>query len=232
MSRNLRSLLPYILASLGLFITFFWERMPLFEWQISDVATDLPSTYDVSIEPSPWTAYIGDSLDDGLYISREISVESAGKSCREEDFNFVVRAPQNNKALETALNFNNLENLLWLEQWSAIEILICIIYVWLFTIWYEGPSGIGYAAVYTGIAGCIYFLGSQIARAFGSHRLLAYGYGVLDCYGTVTFNAALSKIHYEMLIVLLAFVLLELGAFGVMFHQIKNAVIERKEGSR
>jgi hypothetical protein len=205
--------------------------MPLFEWQISDVATDFPSTYDMRVEPSPWTAYLGDSLDDSLYISREISVESDGKSCREKDFNFVVRRPQNDKALETALNVN-IENLLWLEQWSVIGILICVIHIWLFTIWYEGLSGIGYAAVYTGIAGGIYFLGSQIARAFGSHRLLAYGYGVLDCYGTVTFNAVLSKIHYEMLIVLLAFVLLELGAFGVMFHQIINAVIERKKVPR
>ncbi len=49
-----------------------------------------------------------------------------------------------------------------------------------------------------------------------------------DCYsGTVTFNVALSKVHYEMPILLFAGILLELGALGIMVRQIIKAIIER-----
>jgi len=202
--------------------------MPLFEWRISEIVTDFPSTYDVSIKSSPWTAYLGDSLDDGLYVFHQVSVEMDGKLCRAEDFNFVVRRSRNDKALEQALNVN-IKNLLWLNEWSAIEVLLSVIYIWLFTIWYERYSGCGYAVVYTVIAGCIYFLGSQVVRLLrGPLRPLTYDFGALDCRGTATFSAGLSKVHYETPIVLFVVILLELGALGVMLYPVVKAIIERK----
>jgi len=46
------------------------------------------------------------------------------------------------------------------------------------------------------------------------------------------FNAELSKIHYETLLVLFAALLAEVGAIVVMLRQIIKAIMQRKESSK
>jgi len=113
----------------------------------------------------------------------------------------------------------------------VLEISLAGIYIWWFTIWYKRPiwKALVLAVVFTGVAVFIFIVLTQIVRPF----LWRVGaspeyFGTLDCYsGTVTFNVALSKVHYEMPILLFAGILLELGALGIMVRQIIKAIIER-----
>ena len=114
-----RALLPSILASLGSVIILLAARMSLFEWQISEIVTDFPSTYEVHMQPSPWTARLGDSLNDSLYISLgNIYVTKDGTSCRPDNLSFVVRRSKNDETLERiSLNFTE-KNSQWLHVWG------------------------------------------------------------------------------------------------------------------
>ena len=63
-------------------------------------------------------------------------------------------------------------------------------------------------------------------------RILVPETGVFVCrpwlHGTVTFNARLSKVHYETPFVLFVSIAAELGALGIMLHQVIRAVIKRR----
>jgi hypothetical protein len=229
----LRSLLPSILASLGFVIISLAKSMTLFEWKISEIATDFPPTYQVHILPSPWTTRVGDSLDDDLYISfGRVYVSTEGASCRSEDLNFIIRRSQKDEALErVALNFTE-QNSQWLYEWGARVIILSGIYIWWFTIFYERRS-IFLALLFSVIAGVFYVTLTQIVRPLLPRVVPLEYLGTLECYrGTVTFNAGLSKIHFETVLVFFAGILLELGAVGIMVRQIIKAVIERKESSK
>ncbi len=224
-----RSLLPSILISLGSFIILLATSMPLFEWQINEIVTDFPETYEVHILPSPWTTRFGDSLNNSSYISLgNIYVSKNGSSCSHEDLNFVVRRSKNDEALErVSLKFTE-KNSQWLYVLGAWIIILSIVYIWWFTIFYEHRSVL-LAVIFTVIAGVFYVELIQIVRPL-LPRIVPLEYlGALDCYhGTVTFNARLAKVHYETLIVFFAGILLEVGALGLMVRQIIKAFIERK----
>jgi len=222
-----RSLVPLILASLGFVIIRFVLNMPLLEWQVSEIVTDFPSTYQVEISPSPWEGSLGDALGDGSYILQKIRVIGNGAFCRKENLKFVVRRSQNDVIVERVLNAN-LKNYSWLLAWSMIELILSGMYIWWFIVEYRHGSAFQ-DVIFMGIAGFIYVFLILISRVLG-HQL---GYvGISDCSGTVTLNASLSKVHYETLIVLSVCILSELGALGVMLGQIKRAVIERKESAK
>jgi hypothetical protein len=225
-----RSLLPFALAILGFALILSTINMPLFTWQISEIVTDFPATYDVRITPSPWTAHLGDSLDDGSFVFIKIYIQREKSPCREENLSFIVRRSQKDEALEQVLNFDQ-ENTLWPLQLSIVNIILSVVYIWWFTIWREHRS-VFLAVIFTMISGCIFVYLTQIMKGFaGPLNHIAY-FGTIDCYGTVTFNAALSEVHYETLFVLFVATAIELGALGVMLRQIVKAVIERKEASK
>lgn len=222
-----RSLTPFILAVFGFAAILSVINMPLFKWQISEIVTDFPSTYDVSITPSPWTAYLGDSLDDSSYILSRVFVKREKNGCREENLNLIVRYSQKDKMLERALNFNQ-ENVLWPIALSVVNIILSVVYIWWFTIWHEHRS-VFLAVIFTMASGCIFVSLTQIMRGFAGPLNHVSYFGTTDCYGAITFNAALSDIYYGTLLVLFTGILLELGALGVMVRQIVRAVRERKK---
>jgi hypothetical protein len=91
-----RSLLPNILASLGLFFISLAPMLPLFEWKISKEVANFPSTHKVYFSPSPWITKLGESLDDNWYIFRkQVFISDNGSFCvNAENFNLsVVRLP-------------------------------------------------------------------------------------------------------------------------------------------
>lgn len=235
MLQNFRGLVPFILASLGFTLIALAINMPLFEWQVSEIVTDLPS--EVHINPS-WTTKLGDSLEsgsynasDGSYIFDQVLVPKNGNSCSPEQLTSVVRRSRSDEMLERiALNVNQ-RIVLWLTGLTrtgqitmGVLLFLCGIYIWWFTIWYN--RSITEAFIPTVVA--VILLGFLI----NVWRILVPETGVFVCrpwlHGTVTFNAKLSKVHYETLVVLLTGILLELGALGVMLRQIIKAVVERK----
>jgi len=228
-----RALLPSSLASLGFIIILLALKMPLFEWQISEIVTDFPSAYEIHIQPSPWSARLGDSLNDSLYISLgNVYVTKDGISCSHENLNFLVRRSQSDETLERiSLNLTE-KNGRWLYVWGARIIILSGIYIWWFTIFYQRRS-IFLAFLFTIIAGVFYVWLTQIVRPLLPRVVPLEYLGGLDCYhGTVTFNARLLKIHYETLIVFVSGILLELGALGIILRQIMKAIIERKDSSK
>ncbi len=230
----LRNFIPFLVASLGFTLVAFALNMPLFEWQISEIVTDFPPTYEFHIYSSPWTAHLGDSLDDGFYILHGgVWVRRDEGFCRSEYLNFIVERSQNDKTLERVLNIKSTTKPL-LFAWVSIEVVLSVIYIALFVLEYKHGSNIQ-AIVFMGIAGFICVFLILVMRLFGSFPYYFFGNGFdsgVDCYGTITFNAVLSKAHYETLLVFGAGILAELGALGIMLHQIRRAVNEGKESSK
>ncbi len=218
-----RNLLLAILASIGSIIAVLATALPLFEWQITGSTADFPPAYEIRIQPSPWVARLGDSLDHGLYVSfGKVYVLKDGRDCRHQDVNIVIKRSQTDETLETvALNSN--KNISWLLDWNWIAIVLSIIYIWWFTIWYKRP--IWEAAVFTVVLAVSYYELTQIVRLV----LPRLGHlGTLECdRGTVTLDVKLARVHYEMPIVFLGGIFVELGALGVMARQIIKALIEK-----
>ena len=79
---------------------FYAAINPLFEWQISEVVTDFPASYEVEILHSPWRAYLGDSLSDHSDVFENISVSENGRRCPESDLNLVVNRSQSDELIE------------------------------------------------------------------------------------------------------------------------------------
>jgi hypothetical protein len=224
-----RSLLPFILASLGHVIVLLAtsSARPLFEWQINDISTNFPAAYEIHVSPHLLTTSIGASLNDISYRGK-VYVSKDGEVCRSEDLKFDARRSESNESLELALL--NIDEKLF--AWSAIEIYLCGIYIWLSTIWNRRP--IWEAFISTVLAGFIFILLTQAVRPYLYKVGPPFEYfGNLACYrGMVTFNVVLSKVHYETPVLLLVGILLELGAIGLILRQIMKAIIQRKESSK
>jgi hypothetical protein len=226
-----RSLLPFLLASLAFTLVALAVTMPLFEWEISDVVTDFPPNYDVHVYPSPWRAYLGDSLDASLHsFPGGFRIRRDGEFCRTGDLNIAVVRSQNDETLERMLNFKP-QTKLWLFAWISIEVVLSVVYIVLYILEYQHGSNMQ-AIFLMGIAGFICVFLILIMRLFGS---LPYYFFPDDfdsgvaCYGTITFHAVLSKVHYETLLVLGAGILAEVGALGIVLRQIRRAISEGKE---
>lgn len=201
-----RSLIPSVLISLGYALFFSVSSMPIFDWRISELTSDLPPTYDIYLQPMPLVTRAGESLDQNISVlSQKISVLKNGEKCRLEDLNFVVKRTQRDKTLErVVLNLN--KNSPTLIEWVFISLILSIIYIWWFAIWYKRPlwAAIGFAIVFTLIIG-ISFLGlTQILRILLPRVAPLGASGILDCHDvTITLLASLSGVHYDTLIVFL-----------------------------
>jgi hypothetical protein len=202
----------------------------MFEWQINETVTNFSSDYQVHIVPSPWITRLNDSLDDKSYISLgKIYVSKDGISCSDEDLNFIVRRSQSDETLEYRVQRLTEKKSPWLYLWGARLMILTVIYIWWSTIFNQRRSVLN-AIIFTVIIGIFYVGLTQVVRPL-LPRIVDFHYlGSLDCdQGTITFNAGLSRIHYETLIVFFVGILLELGAIGVMVQQIIRAVMGRKK---
>jgi hypothetical protein len=236
--RSLRSLLPFILAIIGFTLIALVINMPVFEWQISDIATDLPAGVQIN---SSWTTKFGDSLmdgsynaNDGSYIFHQVLFSSNGNSCSAEQLTSVVKRSQSDETLEQmALNVNH-EIVLWMTGLTqtgqitmTVFLFLCGVYIWWFTISDNRP--IAEALILTVIA--VVLLGLLI----NVWRILVPETGVFVCrpwiHGSVTFNAKLSKVHYETLIVLFIGIVAELGAVGVMLHKVVQVIFQKNKAT-
>jgi len=144
----------------------------------------------------------------------------------------IIKRSQNDEALERVLNIKSTTKPL-LFGWVSIEVILSIIYIVVFVLEYKHGSDLQ-AIVFMGIAGFICIFLILVMRLFGSFPYYFFGNGFgsgVDCYGTITFNAVLSKAHYETLFVFWTGILAELGALGIMLHQIRRAIREGKGSS-
>lgn len=229
MLRNLRSILPFILASLGFTLIALAINMPLFEWQISEFVTDLPP--EVHISPS-WTTRSGESFESDSYVLNQVvMILKNGNSCSPKQLTHVVRRSRNDERLEQIALDVNQRITRWLTGQSftgqitmAVILLLCVLYIWWFTTWHNHPFS---EAIVSTVVAVI-----MLAILINVWRILVPEIGVFVCRpelrGTVSLAARLSKIYYETPIIMLTGILLECGAIIIMVYQIRQAIIDRK----
>jgi len=203
----LRSFIPLLLASLGFILFGLVIEMPLFEWQISEMATDSPQ--DVDFNSSLWITKLGDSLVDVLYCQN---------STNRENLDPVVRRSWSEETLERVIRNINRNIFPWL--WFLL--LLSNIYIWWFAIYHKHSSTEAFISTVVAVIFLCILLSST---RFFYPDIVSW-----ECLeGIVTFDAKLSKIHYETLLVLFASFLAQAGAVGMILRQIIRAIMQRKE---
>ena len=221
-----KSVIPNILVSIGYILILLGISRPFLEWQIRDLVTDFPSTYKVNVSSNSLKTRLGEALQQTKDLGR-VDVINGETSCF-LNLRFDGMRARDGEELEQALAkyFSN-KNITSLVGWVLAGFYLSIIYIWLFTIFYKRP--VWEAAVFTVLAGFIFILLTQIVRPF----LWTIGstfdhFEGIPCYpGSATFTIALSKIHYETLIALLAGIVAELVACIMMIQSIMNWIVER-----
>jgi hypothetical protein len=203
--------------------------MPLFEWQLSEIVTDLPPEF--IINPS-WTTRFGDSLESDSYILNHVVMQKNGNSCSPGQLTYAVKRSRSDEKLEQIALVVNQRVTRWLTGLSfagqstmAVILLLCGMYVWWFTILHNRPFS--EAIVATAVGGII------LALLINVWRVLVPEIGVFMCRpelrGAVSFHASLSKVHYQTLLALFGGICAELGALAVMLHQVTRIIFERNE---
>lgn len=224
-----RGLFPFILTSIGFTLIALATTMPLFEWRISEISTDIPS--DVQINPS-WTTKLGDSLESDAYILHQVVILKNGNNCSPKQLSYVIRRSQSDETIERIALMVSRGVIQWLTGLTqtgqitiAVLLVLCGVYIWLFAIRHNRPIT---EAIITIIVAVI-LLGFLI----NVWRVLAPSIGNFACLpdvnGTLTLNASLAKTYYETLAVLCSGVFLELGALGMIVRQTIKSVVERKQ---
>ena len=223
-----RSVLPFVLVCLGFTLVAVSTNMPLLDWQISEVVTDFPS--EIQINPSPWTTRLGQTLsaDWSSAIFYNVYVLRSGNKCLPKILDTDVnRSRFADRVEELSLSINGSFLLVnWVGFVSTL--FLCGVYIWWFTIWYKRP--IAEAINYTVIAVMLFFFLIDVWRPLGAK--VGPPFLCSDYQGTITFNARVSRLHFETLVVLFAGIFAELGAIGMMARQIIKAIIERKSSAR
>ena len=185
---------------------------------------------EVVVPPSPWTARLGDSLNDSSYVFGEVAVTRDGKGCRKDNLNFLVRRSRKDESWDQ-IWLNIYQNTSWLSGWSWLEVFLSAMYIFWFTLWYKQGKAF-LAFILTGIALWLFGNLTQVLRMVAPFNFSHY-FGTVACSpGMVTLSAKLLKVHYETQLILLLAILAELGALGMMLRQIIKAIIQRKESSK
>lgn len=224
----LRSLAPFLLASLGFTLIALVLIMPLFEWQISEVNTDLPLEFQINLS---WTTKPGESLESNLYILKQVILRKDGNSCSPEHLTYVVNRSQSDETLEQiALNVNQrvtrwLTGLTFTGQSAmAVILLLCGTYIWWFAFLHNRPFP--ETIMFTVVAILL------LAVLINVWRILTPENGVVVClpemHGRLSFHATLSKVHYETLIILFMGFCAEIGALVIILRQIIKFANEGK----
>jgi hypothetical protein len=189
--------------------------MPLFTWQLSEIATDFSSPCDFKLPSSPWTTRWGESLD------------LSGRPYHLENLTVVVRRSQSDEALDRA-SLALYNNTSWLFMWSLIEVVMSIGCIWWFLLQdKQNRASHTITAVFlTGLAVFICFLLSQVHIVSFAGPAVGWApyYIGENCQGTITFSASLLKTHYQTPAILFAGLLMEFGALGMMFVILKKSL--------
>lgn len=198
-----RSIIPFILVCLGFTLFMFARDMLLFDWEISDAEGSFPN---LQIKPSLLTTRLGESVS---YV------------CSPGDGESVVRLSQSDELLERISIYSHQKIFPWLWGLSLLLLFLSAIYIWWFAIWYKHPTS--EAIIFTVLI-LVMFCWLQIDVWHPLSARVA-----LSFLCPSVFNAKLSKIHYEMPVVLFTGIGLELGAVALVLRQIMRAKMQRKE---
>jgi hypothetical protein len=202
--------------------------MPLFEWRVGSLTENYPSDYEVHLIPSPWVTRLGESLVDKPYISRKVFISVDQRTCWiEMGHKITIERSATDKQWD--LISSKLKNFpLWLALGSFILIVLSVIYMWWRIIWHEHRT-ITDAVKLTLIITFFFCFPIGMMRLLGPRISTDYFFAMCNEYfGMMSFNAEISKVHYEMPIIMLSAILAEFGALGVMTRQIIKTIIERK----
>ena len=225
-----RAFLPNVLASLGLVFILLSSVLPLFEWDI-EKKTNFSTTYRVYSEPSPWTTKLGESLDDRSYLFKKVRVLDDEAICtNDEELMSVQRSPHERSLESTSVKINKYVS--QLIGWSFITVILSAIYIWWFTVWQEHrPISNAITPILLSVVFFCFLIG--VLRVVDPKLSFPNYLMISDsCLGSLTLDIRLSKIHYEMPIVMSLGILGELSALGIMLRQFIMTIIQGKESSK
>jgi hypothetical protein len=226
-----RGFLPFVLALIGFPVILISSVRPIFEWQISEISSDVPSSYDVRSSPSPWKTGIGDSLVEKSYVFRMIHVSENGNGCSRRDLNIAIQRSRSDELweqLSLALLFDH-NDIRWLIMWTWIEIAISIAYMFWFAFWHAHRT-FSYAVISAGFA-TLFFCYILIPMLHFMGPRVDFS-GIANCHGTIMFRAQIIKVYYSVPILFLAGIFAELAALIMMVRQIVKRASSKKESSR
>src|SRR5690349_15054146 len=132
-----RSFFPFFLAILGLATIFFVSTNALFEWQISHIVTDVPSSYEVHVSSSPWKTRISDALSDNTYVFTKLSIRNGDQYCSSKAFNIVVERSRTDELIERLMLMPQFKSRSsdWRVWWALIEVVVSMVFLMWFTVW-------------------------------------------------------------------------------------------------
>jgi hypothetical protein len=228
-----KGILPFVLALMALPMILFAYTNPLFQWQISEIVTKIPSSYEVNVSPSPWEIRIGDALNDKTYVFFKIAVLNEGKFCSPKDFSLVVKRSQSDQLLEqlSLWRLFSSHSMEWYLWWILAEIALSMVYLLWFTYWRDHRT-IGYtilSGVIAAIAFC--FVMVPMAKLMGP-RLSDMFVGTANCHGAFTFNAKIVQVYYSVPVMLLSSIFAEFGALIIMVREVVKVSRNRTESSK
>jgi hypothetical protein len=204
------------------------SALPLFEWKINLINANYPPDYKVYLTPSPWVTKLGESLEDRSYIFHKVFISVDQKTClNTEDLNIVAQRPSSDKALESiSVKINNI--ITWFVLWGLVQIILSGIYMWWVIIWREHrriSEALGSTLII--LVSCLFLV--AIMKLLGPRMSWDFFTVSYDCYGALTYSAELSKMHYEVPVVMLIGIFAELGALSIMAREIIRAIHSLKK---
>jgi hypothetical protein len=208
-----RSIIPFLLASLGFALISWATGMSLFEWQFSDIVTDFSSPCNGAL-PSHWTTRLGEDL------------EARDKPLIIEHLIIVVKRSWIHETLgRMSLSYQ------FSSPYLFIVVMLSISYMWWF-LFQDKQNRIFHVvmAVFLTVVIVIftcYLLLPFVTIVTPPVGSITYYYEIWKCDGAITISARLSKVHYETFLVILAGILSEVGAFVVIVRQIRKVVRNR-----
>jgi hypothetical protein len=225
-----RAFLPNVLASLGLILILLATVLPLFEWEI-EMNADFSSSYKVHSEPSPWTTKLGESLDDSSYIFKRVQVLVGEAICtNDEEFIGILRS-QKEKSLES-ISVKIDKYTASLIGWSFITVILSGVFIWWFIVWQDHrPISSAIAPMLLSVVFICLLIGVLRLvdpRVSGPHYLMISD----QCQGSLILDVKLSKLHFEMPMIMFLGILGELSALGIMLRQFIRAIMQGRESSK
>ena len=224
-----RAFLPNVLASFGLVLILLATILPLFEWDI-EMKADFSPTYTVHSEPFPWATKLGESLDDRAYIFKKVKVLVGDAICTNDEELMTIQRSANEKSLESiSVKIKNYTS--WLIGSSFITVIVSGVYIWWFTSWENRPISSVIAPM---LLSAVFFCLLIGVLRLVDPSLSAPQYLIVPepCQGSLTLDVNLSKIRYEMPIVVFLGMLGELVALGIMLRQFIMAIIQGRMSSK
>lgn len=222
--------MPFVLISVGMTLVITAMMRPLFEWDVKVKETDLLSTYQIRVLPSPWNTKMGEAVDTALLPSGKVTVWDGKSRCVKAD-NLTLRVERTSSERLVEAVANDLgQSIGWFVWLGLVGIALALLYMaWVIldlehqsitNLITAGMGAVGWCGL---LAVILTLLGPAVSSDF-------FTLDTSDrCQGSIVLQ--IRVLHYETVVLMLTGVLMELGAYGLMVYRVMST-LRRKIAKR